>query len=109
DLLAPLRAPVDLLVSNPPYVETGAIDALEPEVRAEPRAALDGGPDGLRCLRALAAGAPAVLAAGGAIALEHGFDQGDAVAALLAPAFAGVVVHRDLAGHGRVTAGTLSG
>ena len=53
-----LGGPFDLLVSNPPYIEAGAIDGLMPEVsRFEPRLALDGGPDGLAAYRAIAAAA----------------------------------------------------
>jgi release factor glutamine methyltransferase len=76
---------VDLLVSNPPYVETVAIDSLPDEVRAhEPRAALDGGVDGRDFYRRLADDAGRVLAAGGLLAVEIGAGQADAVTALLA-------------------------
>lgn len=96
----------DVLVSNPPYVASGAIDGLAPEVRREPRAALDGGPDGLDHLRRLAAGAAAHLAApGGLVAFEHGFDQGGAVRALIdaTGAFQPAATRADLAGQPRVT------
>ncbi|HEV8475115.1 MAG TPA: peptide chain release factor N(5)-glutamine methyltransferase [Methylomirabilota bacterium] len=73
DLLGSLRARADVIVSNPPYLPGGAIDALTPEVaRWDPRAALDGGPDGLVLIRALIAAAPASLAPGGALVLETG-------------------------------------
>ena len=56
DMAAALCGPFDLIVSNPPYIRSGDIDALAPEVRDfDPRAALDGGPDGLDCFRAIAA------------------------------------------------------
>jgi release factor glutamine methyltransferase len=65
-------------------VRTGEIDGLAPEVRDhDPRAALDGGPDGLGAYRAIAARAPGLLTQGGALLLEVGHDQADAVAALI--------------------------
>ena len=61
-----LGGPFDLLVSNPPYIEAGAIAGLMPEVsRFEPQLALDGGPDGLAAYRAIAAAAPRLVAPGG--------------------------------------------
>lgn len=75
----------DWVVANPPYIPTGAIDALAPEVsRHDPRAALDGGVDGLDAYRALAPLLPDRLAAGGKVALEIGAGQLGAVADLLA-------------------------
>lgn len=102
DLLAPLGAPTDLIVSNPPYTLLGAID--ENVRRHEPHLALDGGPDGLVCYRRLLAAAPAHLAPGGSVLLEIGAEQGQAVAALARAAFpsAHVQIHPDLAGHDRV-------
>ena len=59
DMAAALCGPFDLIVSNPPYIRSGDINALAPEVRDfDPRAALDGGPDGLDCFRAIAAAVP---------------------------------------------------
>ena len=88
DLLAPvparLRGHLDLLVSNPPYVRTDELPDLPVEVQRDPRAALDGGPDGLDAYRALTAAASRWLAPGGWLALEIGADQGEAVSALLA-------------------------
>lgn len=85
DMTAALRGPFDLIVSNPPYIPSGDIAALAPEVRDfDPRAALDGGPDGLDFYRAIAAAAPALLAPGGALIVELGAGQAAAVAALLA-------------------------
>lgn len=75
-LLPPGRRGVDLLAANPPYVPTAQIETLEPEVRDyEPRAALDGGPDGLDVVRRLVPQAGAVLAPGGWMALELGEGQ----------------------------------
>jgi len=87
DMAAALRGPFDLIVSNPPYIESGKIGALAPEVRDfDPRTALDGGSDGLDCYRAIAATAPALLTAGGTLVVELGFGQADAVAALFSTA-----------------------
>jgi release factor glutamine methyltransferase len=111
DLLAPLAAvaadaPFELVLSNPPYVPTRDLAGLSAEVRAEPRLALDGGADGLELVRRLAPQALAQLAPGGTFALEHGYDQGAAVRAILAAAgFAEVGSTPDLAGHERVSAG----
>ena len=96
----------DVLASNPPYVASGDIDRLAPEVRREPRAALDGGPDGLDHLRRLVAGAAGHLVSpGGLLALEHGFDQGPAVRAEIdaSSAFQPAATRADLAGQPRVT------
>jgi release factor glutamine methyltransferase len=87
DMAAALRGPFDLIVSNPPYVRSGDIDALAPEVRDfDPRVALDGGPDGLDCYRAIAAAAPLLLAPDGVLVVELGAGQAPAVAALFAAA-----------------------
>lgn len=73
----------DLVVSNPPYVRTREIDMLAPEVRDyDPRAALDGGPDGLDGYRAIAADARRLLATGAPIVVEVGAGEADAVAEL---------------------------
>jgi len=107
DLLAPVAAdlPVDILVSNPPYVATPDLAILDAEVQREPRLALDGGPDGLDVLRRLIAAAPAAVVSGGLIALEHGFDQADRVRDLLdaTAAFTAAATRKDLGGQPRVT------
>lgn len=98
----------DLVVANPPYIPTGEIEALAPEVRDhEPRLALDGGPDGLAAYRRLAPEILAVLKPGGFFAVEIGPAQAGAVSALMAEAGATLIrVHKDLAGRDRVVAGT---
>ena len=107
DLLAalPPGERFDVLVSNPPYVRSGEIDGLAPEVRREPRGALDGGADGLDLIRRIVAGAAAPLAPGGLLALEHGFDQAAEVRALIdaAGGFTPAGTRADLAGQPRVT------
>ncbi len=87
DMAAALGGPFDLIVSNPPYIASGDIAALAPEVRDfDPRAALDGGPDGLDCYRAIAAAVPALLIPGGSLVVELGAGRARAVAALLSAA-----------------------
>ena len=106
DLLAPLAGErFDVLVSNPPYVRSPDIDGLSREVRCEPRLALDGGADGLDCLRRIIAGAATHLAPEGLLALEHGFDQGAAVRGIIEAtgAFAPAQTRSDLGGNPRVT------
>ena len=103
---APLRGQVDLLVSNPPYICSGEIAELEPEVQHDPRAALDGGEDGLDIYRALVAAAPRWLAPGGWLALEIGADQGESVPALLATVgLVDVIMTRDYNDLPRVVVG----
>jgi release factor glutamine methyltransferase len=92
------------IVSNPPYL--AADDPHLPSLAAEPREALVSGSNGLECYRDIIAGAPAHLETSGLLAMEHGHTQGAAVRALLEDrGFSGVVTHRDLAGHERVTSG----
>ena len=105
DLDAPLRpfAPFDLIVANLPYIPTGDLPALAPEVQAEPRLALDGGADGLDLVRRLCAAAPSLLAPGGALALELGAGQAPAVAAFCREAgLVDVQLRRDLGAIERV-------
>jgi len=97
----------DLVLANPPYIPSAEIEALEPEVRDyEPRAALDGGPDGLDAYRALAPEILRVLKPDGRFVVEIGRDQGPAVRALFADAGAeDLAVGKDLAGRDRIVAG----
>ena len=97
----------DVIVSNPPYIETAVIEDLQEEVRDhEPRMALDGMEDGLFFYRKLAKEAPQWLTPGGRIYLEIGYDQGESVPALLqAAGFVDVTVKKDLAGNDRVVRG----
>jgi release factor glutamine methyltransferase len=87
DLAAALRGPFDIIVANPPYIASPDIAGLAPEVRLfDPQAALDGGTDGLDCYRAIAAAAPALLAADGVLVVELGAGQAELVATLFAAA-----------------------
>lgn len=97
----------DLVVSNPPYIATGEIETLDPEVRDhEPRIALDGGPDGLDPYRVLAPEIMRVLKDGGMFAVEIGHTQSAQVEALFRAAGAkGVRTIKDLALRDRVVAG----
>ena len=94
----------DLVVSNPPYIPTGDIPGLDPEVREhDPHLALDGGPDGLQPYRDLAPEIARILRPEGVFAVEIGWDQGEAVKALFeAAGFTGVKVVKDLGDRDRV-------
>ncbi|MFP4695981.1 peptide chain release factor N(5)-glutamine methyltransferase [Thiohalospira sp.] len=106
DLFADLAGPWDLVVSNPPYVAADDPHLDRGDVAFEPRGALAAGPDGLDCLRRLAAEAPGRLTPGGWLLVEHGHDQGPAVRALFTAAgLDRVATHRDLAGRERITEG----
>jgi len=96
----------ELIASNPPYVASG--DPCLAELRFEPREALLAGTDGLDCIRAIVRGAPAHLAAGGWLLLEHGMGQDRAVRDLLAESgLEAVATWPDLAGIARVSGGKL--
>lgn len=100
----PIEGRYDCIVSNPPYVAQ-----TDPHLEAlahEPIQALASGPDGLRDIRQIVKGAPMHLVSGGWLLLEHGYDQGVAVHALLRAARFQDLSHRhDLAGHWRCTGG----
>ena len=110
DLLGPLcglPGSLDALVSNPPYIPTEDLGDLQPEVRDfEPRAALDGGGDGLAVIERLIAQAPPLLRCGGWLLLEIGAGQAGRVLALLQRTgrFEDLTTRRDLAGIERVVA-----
>lgn len=82
DYAAALTGPFDLIVCNPPYIASADIDGLAPEVRCEPRLALDGGADGLEGYRAIARSARGLLVPDGRLVVELGAGQEAAVAAL---------------------------
>jgi release factor glutamine methyltransferase len=105
DWWAPLAGQrFELVASNPPYIAEG--DPHLPALAHEPRAALVSGADGLADVRRIIAGAPAHLAPGAWLLLEHGWDQAAAVRALLSAAgLAQVQSRRDLAGVERCTGG----
>jgi len=106
----PVAGRFTAILCNPPYIESGEIASLPPEVRGhEPRAALDGGVDGLDSYRALVARLPKRLIPGGLAMFEIGDAQAHAVSGMLAEnGFDGVHTIRDFTGHDRVVAGVLS-
>lgn len=100
DIVARLEQKYDLMVSNPPYIPSGDIAALEEEVREhDPILALDGGKDGLRDYRRLAEIAPLILRPGAYIMLEAGIGQADAIASVfMQQGFALEQIRQDLNG-----------
>ena len=100
----------DLIVSNPPYIATAAIADLAPEVRVfDPKAALDGGWDGLEAYRAIASQAARRLVPKGHMLLEIGYNQAEAVSRVFHRAgFGRVEILKDLAGLDRVVSASHS-
>lgn len=98
----------DIVVSNPPYIETEVIDTLQTEVKNhEPRLALDGGEDGLIFYRRITGIAPEILKKGGMLAFEIGYNQGKAVSALMGKNFCDVRIIQDFSKNDRVVTGIL--
>lgn len=97
---------VDVIVSNPPYIESKVVDELDDEVKKyEPRLALDGMEDGLHFYRILAREGKRFLNEGGRLYAEIGFDQAEAVKEIFgAQGFLDIQVYKDLAGLDRVVA-----
>lgn len=96
----------DLILSNPPYIESAVIPTLTPEVRDhDPIEALDGGPDGLDAYREIIAFGAAHMKSGAWLVLEIGYDQRESVSALLdAHGFTGLIHRKDLGGNDRAIA-----
>ena len=96
----------DLIASNPPYIASSVIPTLSAEVRREPVIALDGGADGMAFYDRICAAAREHLDPGGALVVEHGYDQADAVRERFeAAGFSAVTLVRDLGKNPRVTWG----
>ncbi len=90
---------LDFIASNPPYIATGELSALQPEVQKEPSLALDGGGDGLTFYRAILEKWVPLLRPGGALGVEIGDTQAREVTELFARSgFVDITVHKDLAG-----------
>ena len=107
DLLTSFATPESFhaILSNPPYISSNTIDALQPEVRAcDPRLALDGGCDGLDFYRKIIPTSVPLLAPGGLLGLEIGHDQARAVTQLLSRqiGLTHIATHTDLGGYPRV-------
>ena len=99
----------ELIASNPPYIASHDEHLSQGDLRFEPAGALTDHADGLSALRTIVDGAPAHLLPGGWLLLEHGYDQAEAVRALLvARGFSEVQSWRDLPGIERVSGGRLS-
>lgn len=111
DLFEKVEGSFDLIVSNPPYIRSQEIAGLMPEVREhEPHLALDGKDDGLHFYREIIKGAMPHLKRGGQLFFEIGYDQGEAVQALLAAnGYTEIAVVKDYAGLDRVAYGTFLG
>mgnify|MGYP003106109505 CR=1 FL=1 len=93
---------LDLIVSNPPYLTSAEMDALQPEVAQEPAMALEAGEDGLVFYRAIAEHYQKALRPGGALALEIGWQQREAVTAMLAAnGWTEIVCRKDFGGNDR--------
>jgi release factor glutamine methyltransferase len=98
----------DVIISNPPYIVANDVHLAQGDLRFEPVDALTDHADGLSALRIITAGAPAHLKPGGCLMMEHGYDQAEAVRALLSHAgFIEVQSWQDLAGIERVSGGQL--
>ena len=107
DLLKPLRGPLDIIVSNPPYIPSDSIENLQEEVRREPRLAIDGGSDGLTLFRRLLAQSKDRLAPGGTLIVELMPEQMETAAKIAAremPNTRSIDTHRDLTGAERALA-----
>ena len=107
DLFENISGTFDLIVSNPPYIPTGEIPGLMPEVRDfEPVDALDGKEDGLYFYRIITEKSPEYLTSDGYLYFEIGYDQGEAVSAMMRQCgYTQVEVLKDLAGNDRVVKG----
>jgi release factor glutamine methyltransferase len=107
DWLHGVNATADMIIANPPYIESGAIDRLDRDVSLfDPRLALDGGSDGIGPYHALIAPSFQCLTGGGHLLLEIGVTQAEAISALMAAAgFADISLRQDLAGRDRVLIG----
>ncbi len=99
----------DVILSNPPYIAAGDSHLSEGDLRFEPASALTDGASGLSCLEAIILQVHPYLKPGGLVAVEHGFDQSDAVVNLMKAAqLQEIQVYKDLAGHCRVVSGRKS-
>ena len=111
DALKPLvpDSKFDVVVSNPPYIESGEIPLLMRDVRDfEPISALDGGTDGLIFYTKIVDNIDSCLKKGGELVFEIGFNQGDSVSEIMKEKFTDITVHKDFAGNDRMVCGQLA-
>lgn len=110
DLFEAVSGTFDVIVSNPPYIESGVISSLMPEVsRYEPAVALDGGADGLDFYRRIVKDAPEYLSENGILCFEIGCNQGKSVSSLMKErGFTNVRVKKDITGNDRVVSGIFA-
>jgi len=96
----------DIILSNPPYIAAQDLHLSQGDLRFEPSSALTDHSSGLTCLEIIISEAQPHLNQNGLLAVEHGFDQSEAVVALMKSAgFSDIQTHRDLGGHYRVASG----
>lgn len=107
DLFENIRGTYDIIVSNPPYIESDVIETLDPEVKChEPLTALDGWHDGLHFYRKISEEAAEHLSAGGSLIFEIGAGQGASVRRIMEDhGFRDVEIVKDLSGHDRAAVG----
>ena len=98
----------DIIVSNPPYIETEKIETLQDEVKREPKIALDGGKSGLVFYERIIKEAHKYLNVGGFLIMEIGFDQAKSVSKMMIDeGYENVYVKKDFSGMNRVIAGNI--
>lgn len=112
DLFQNIEGAFDMILSNPPYIQSEVIETLDPEVKDhEPRLALDGSEDGLLFYRRITAEAPEYLNPSGWLCMEIGYDQGDALRMLFSESgrYTNIEIIKDLSGLDRVALAQLKG
>jgi release factor glutamine methyltransferase len=109
DLFEKITGVFDSIIANPPYIPTGVIESLPPEVRREPRLALDGGTDGLSLIRRISAHAKKHLKTGGILLMEAAPEQMPFITELLCTGgYQDIHIYKDLAGLERVIGGAYT-
>ena len=108
DMFENIEEKFDIIVSNPPYIESQTIDTLPKEVRNEPIIALDGGNDGLDFYRILAQNSKKYLSKNGILAVEIGYNQGKVVSNLFKNCgLVNVYTKKDFCGNDRIVVGKV--
>ena len=108
DLFDKIEDVYDIIVSNPPYIETEKIETLQDEVKREPKIALDGGKSGLVFYERIIKEAHKYLNVGGFLIMEIGFDQAKSVSKMMIDeGYENVYVKKDFSGMNRVIAGNI--